>query len=94
VELHATLWTRILRTCLLVVLGHQQAGVGLYASASMPISTTATEAEAARQPAFLRGSLASVRGLSLVNNHEALAEELQKNYGLGVEGHRAALSRQ
>ncbi len=53
---------------------------GLYASASMPIPATATEADAASQPAFLRASLASDRGRSLVNNHAALAEELRKNY--------------
>ena len=53
---------------------------GLYASANMPIPATATEADAARQPAFLRASLASDRGRSLVNNHVALAEELRKNY--------------
>jgi len=55
---------------------------GLYHSDAMPLPATATEAEAARQPAFLRASLASDRGLSLVRAPEALADEMRKNYRL------------
>jgi len=52
----------------------------LYASTSMPIPATATEADANSQPAFLRASLASDRGRSLVGNREALAEQIRNYY--------------
>ncbi|MEI6638064.1 MAG: sulfatase/phosphatase domain-containing protein, partial [Planctomycetota bacterium] len=55
---------------------------GLYADATMPMPATATEADAARQPSFLRASLAADRGLELAKNHEALAGEVRKNYRL------------
>ena len=55
---------------------------GLYAEATMPMPATATEADAARQPPFLRASLAADRGLDFVRNHEALVGELRKNYRL------------
>ena len=55
---------------------------GLYAEAAMPMPATATEADAARQPPFLRASLAADRGLELVRNPEALLGELRKNYRL------------
>jgi arylsulfatase A-like enzyme len=55
---------------------------GLYASAAMPIPATATAADAALQPSFLRASLASDVGRSMVNDREALAEEMRKYYRL------------
>jgi len=55
---------------------------GLYASAAMPIPATATAADAALQPPFLRASLASDLGRSMVNDREALAEEMRKYYRL------------
>jgi len=53
-----------------------------YASSTMPISATATTADAMRQPAFLRASMGSGAGFTRVNNPATLADELRKNYRL------------
>lgn len=55
---------------------------GLYRSNSLVIPATATEADAKGQPAFLRASMASDYGLSLVKNPGKLANEIRKNYRL------------
>jgi arylsulfatase A-like enzyme len=55
---------------------------GLYRSNSVVIPATATEADAKGQPAFLRASMASDYGLSLVKNPGNLANEIGKNYRL------------
>jgi arylsulfatase A-like enzyme len=55
---------------------------GLYRTNSVLIPTTATEADAKRQATFLRASMASDHGLSLVKNPGRLADELVKNYRL------------
>ena len=55
---------------------------GLYRTNSVLIPTTATEADAKRQATFLRDSMASDHGLSLVKNPGRLADELVKNYRL------------
>ena len=55
---------------------------GLYRSNSVVIPATATEADAKGQPAFLRASMASDHGLSLVKNPGRLAGEIAKNYRL------------
>jgi arylsulfatase A-like enzyme len=54
----------------------------LYRSNSVPIPATATEADAKGQPAFLRASMASDHGLTLVKNPKRLADEIRKNYRL------------
>ena len=54
----------------------------LYRSNMVPIPATATEADAKGQPAFLRASMASDHGLSLVNDSRRLADEIRKNYRL------------
>ena len=54
----------------------------LYRSNSVPIPATATEADAKGQPAFLRASMASNYGLSLVKSPKQLADEIRKNYRL------------
>jgi len=56
--------------------------VGLYRSNSVAIPATATESDAKGQPAFLRFSMASDHGLSLVKNPGRLADEIGKNYRL------------
>lgn len=55
---------------------------GLYRSNSVAIPATATESDAKGQPAFLRSSMASDHGLSLVKNPGRLADEIGKNYRL------------
>ena len=54
----------------------------LYRSNSVCIPATATESDAMGQPAFLRASMASDHGLSLVKDSRRLADELRKNYRL------------
>ena len=54
----------------------------LYRSNSVPIPTTATEVDAKGQPAFLRESMGSDHGLSLVKDSRRLADEIRKNYRL------------
>ena len=54
----------------------------LYGSSPVPIPPSATEREAKGQPAFLRASMGSSHGLSMVQNPEKLAEEIRKNYRL------------
>ena len=54
----------------------------LYRSNMVPIPATATEADAKGQPAFLRASMASDHGLSLVKDSRRLADEIRKNYRL------------
>jgi arylsulfatase A-like enzyme len=54
----------------------------LYRSNSVCIPATATESDAMGQPAFLRASMASEHGLSLVKDPTRLADEIRKNYRL------------
>lgn len=54
----------------------------LYRSNSVPIPVTATEVDAKEQPAFLRASMGSDHGLSLVKDSRRLADEIRKNYRL------------
>ena len=54
----------------------------LYRSDLVPIPATATEADAKGQPAFLRASMGSDHGLSLVKDSRRLADEIRKNYRL------------
>ncbi len=54
----------------------------LYRFNSVPIPTTATEVDAKGQPAFLRASMGSDHGLSIVKDSRRLADEIRKNYRL------------
>lgn len=54
----------------------------LYRTNLPPIPVTASEADAKGQPAFLRASMASDHGLSLVKDSRRLADEIRKNYRL------------
>ena len=54
----------------------------LYRSNSVPIPATATEVDAKGQPAFLRASMGSDHGLSIVKDSRRLADEIRKNYRL------------
>ena len=55
---------------------------GLYQSDSVMVPATATEADANGQPAFLRASMGSDHGLSLVKDSRRLSDEIGKNYRL------------
>ena len=54
----------------------------LYRSNSVPIPATATQTDAKGQPAFLRASMGSDHGLSIVKDSRRLADEIRKNYRL------------
>jgi len=53
---------------------------GLYESADMPIPKTATSADAALQPEFLRKSMGTEHGMRMVGDAKALAGEIRKYY--------------
>ena len=55
---------------------------GLYQSDSVMVPATATEKDANGQPAFLRASMGSDHGLSLVKDSRRLSDEIGKNYRL------------
>jgi arylsulfatase A-like enzyme len=59
---------------------YPESAARLYESDAMPVPRTATREEAARQPDFLRKSMASDHGRRMAQDHAALSAEMRKYY--------------